>query len=67
MRNLVLGGLRSKMVTFNHLTVKYPSSSPGSSTGVNEVMDPVLKDLALREVSFPSQQRHVGYMGLRQG
>lgn len=51
------------MVTFKHLTVKYATYSPGSSIGVNEATDPVLKALALRELSLPGQQRHMGYVG----
>lgn len=43
------------MVIFNYLTVKYPNSSSRSSIGANEGIDPVLKDLALKEVSPPGQ------------
>lgn len=38
------------MVTLNPLTMKYPRSSPKSSISVNEVMDPVLRDIALERL-----------------
>lgn len=68
MRDQILSGLRSKMVTLTPLTTKYPRSHPGSTMRINEVMDPALKHTALREVSPLARDRGMGgYLGLELG
>lgn len=67
MRDQILGGLGSKMVTLNPLTMKYPRCGAKSSISVNEVMDPLLKDIAaLESSSLPARGMH-GYLGLGWG
>ena len=62
-RDQILGGLGSKMVTLNPLTMKYPRYGAKSSISVNEVMDPLLKDIALESSILLARGMH-GYLGL---
>ena len=51
------------MVTLNPLTMKYPRYGAKSSISVNEVMDPLLKDIALESSILLARGMH-GYLGL---